>query len=326
MSYQRYDSPRFGRRRGSSRVLSVVLAGVLVVLVGGILAVSLHAIDWGAPSAPRSSGSPGTGIPTLSAALGLGSVAPQSGGPTSPPGSSESPGAQASGDPGAGPTTVPEPTATALPTPGPGPFEMDLYRDGVFVTEQKRIWCVPAAMQTSINIMSSGPSDVTRATQAQLYATARRLSPPTLSGPGAEPEGWARALNQLGYGRYAVAAEPSVRQAIQVAARDIRLTGRPAGLMVWRGAHSWVMSGFTATADPAFTKNYRVTAVYIEDVWYPLISKIHGASRPPDSLVPVSALPHDFLPWRRPVGGPYPDKNGKFVVVLPVGGSPATGN
>ena len=41
---------------------------------------------------------------------------------------------------------------------------------------------------------------------------------------------------------------------------QIRLTNRPVGLMTWRGAHSWVMSGFNATADPAVTDKFTVTA------------------------------------------------------------------
>ena len=77
------------------------------------------------------------------------------------------------------------------------------------------------------------------------------------------------------------------------------------------------MSGFKATADPALTDSFTVTAVFIEDVWYPRISTIWGVSRRPDSLVPVGLLPEDILPWHRPTGA-YPGKDGKYVLVLPV--------
>jgi hypothetical protein len=191
---------------------------------------------------------------------------------------------------------------------------MDLYHPGAFVSELTKVQCVPAAMQTIINIVRHG-SDRSAATQARLLALARHLS---LTHPdaGAEPEGWAKGLTQLGFGPYTVDAEPTLVAAIHVAARAERLTGRPVGLLVWRGAHSWVMSGFRATADPAFTTNFRVTAVDIEDVWYPRISSIWGASRPPDALVPVARLPRDYLPWRRPTGT-YPGKDGRFVLVVP---------
>jgi len=197
-----------------------------------------------------------------------------------------------------------------------GAFSMNLYQRGDFVSEQTKYYCVPAAMQTMINIMSPG-ADRTRATQDRLYRLARKLSPKTLVGKGAEPEGWASGLEQLGFGRFVVDLQPTRAKAIKAAAKALRLSGRPVGLLVWRGAHSWVMSGFRATADPAVTNDYTVTHAVIEDVWYPFISSIWGASRPPNALVPVKALPEDYLPWRRPTHR-YPDKDGQFVLVVPV--------
>ena len=76
------------------------------------------------------------------------------------------------------------------------------------------------------------------------------------------------------------------------------------------------MSGFKATADPALTDDFTVTAVNIQDVWYPFVSTIWGASRPPDSLVPVAALAEDYLPYRRPRAR-WPHRDGKFMLILP---------
>ncbi len=218
------------------------------------------------------------------------------------------------------PTILPSPlqSAPAAPTKAPWPapnmpFAMDLYRKGDYVGELEKVWCLPAAMQTSMNIMDPG-ADTTRATQARIFKLARSLDP--APDGAAEPEAWAKGLTKLGYGSYAVAVQSSIRDAIQLAARQVRLTNRPAGLLVWRGAHSWVMSGFTATADPALTNRFTVTAVRIEDVWYPRFSTIWGYSNPPDTLVPVSALHLDYLPWKRPTGK-YPGKDGKFVLVIP---------
>jgi hypothetical protein len=201
----------------------------------------------------------------------------------------------------------------ASPTPKPGPFSMDLYRAHDFVGEKTVTWCLAAAVQTSINIMSPG-TDVSRATQQRLFDLTRSLAP--APDGAAEPEGWAKGLTKLGFGRYEVSVQPSIKAAIAVAAKAVRRTGRPAGLMVWRGAHSWVMSGFTATADPAVTDRFTVTAVRIEDVWYARYSRLWGYSRKPDSLVPVAKLPEDFLPWKRPQAR-YPAKDGRFVIVIP---------
>ena len=229
--------------------------------------------------------------------------------------------------PSAEPSATPAPTLHATPVPSASPafdppivrhgrFEMDLYGRRDFVTEATKWYCVPAAMLTMINIMSRG-ADHAKATQDRLYRLARRLSTKTLVGKGAEPIGWARGLEQLGFGAFEVGVSDSRAAAVYVAAKAIRMTGRPAGLLVWRGAHSWVMSGFRATADPAVTDRFTVTDVYIEDVWYPYVSSIWGASRPPDSLVPVAALKEDYLKWRRPTRR-YPGMDGRFVSILPV--------
>ena len=48
---------------------------------------------------------------------------------------------------------------------------------------------------------------------------------------------------------------------MRYAAKRNRLTGKPVGLLVARGGHAWVMTGFQATADPALTSNYRLTYI-----------------------------------------------------------------
>ncbi len=206
-------------------------------------------------------------------------------------------------------------TGPSTPTPTPGPFGMDLYRDGDYAREYLDTWCLAAAMQTSMNIMDAG-ADVSKATQQQLWSYARSIAPDREG--GAEPEAWAIGLQRLGYGSYEVSIQPTLEAAIQLAARQVRLTNRPAGLLVWKGVHSWVMSGFEATRDPAVTNDFTVTGVYIEDVWYPRISSIWGESNPPDTLVAVEDLPQDFMPWHLLYDGPHPDKDGKYVIVIPV--------
>ena len=123
-------------------------------------------------------------------------------------------------------------------------------------------------------------------------------------------------LNTNGYGPYEVSRARTRTKAIRMAARAIRMTGRPVGLVIWRGAHSWVMSGFTATADPAYTDDFEVKKVFIQDPWYPYVSSIWGASRPPNSAVPVSALAQDYLRYNRPRRR-HPMRDGKFMLVLP---------
>jgi hypothetical protein len=218
-------------------------------------------------------------------------------------------------DPTLRPTAALDPPPPPSPTPPPGPFEIDLYRPDAFASQIDKITCVPAAMQTMANIISRR-IDHEAASQRRYYDLARALSPGPLTGIGAEPEGWAAGLTELGQGSYEARILPTLEAAIHEAARALRMTGRPVGLVTWRGAHSWVMSGFRATTDPIWTDAFTVTDVYVEDVWYPRISTIWGASRPPDSLVPVTLLPEDYLPFKRPREA-NPDKDGQFVLILP---------
>jgi hypothetical protein len=298
-----YAPPRTSR---SHRLGSFLMALSVIALAAGSLygTVTVLRTAFGPVFAGAANPTQPTAARPSPAASGSVVVSPSSGPDAS------------SGALSAGPSIAP--SGSPASTPKPGPFRIDLYRSGAFISELTAIWCLPAAMQVSANIMdihAGKRSDRTRARQKQLFDLARSLAP---SRDGAaEPEGWAAGLTKLGYGKYKVAALPSIKAAIQVAAKALRTTGRPVGLMVWRGVHSWVMSGFTATADPAITSTFTVTAVYIEDVWYPRISSIWGRSRPPDSLVPVKRLPEDFLPWRLPWAH-YPGKDGRFVIVVPV--------
>lgn len=216
------------------------------------------------------------------------------------------------------PTSTPAPTPQYDPPPKRGPFAMNLYHRGDFATQVTKIYCVPGAMQTMMNVMDDGATKASKRIQDRLHRLARRLSTDRLRGQGSEPEGWARGLEHLGYGRFKVVAAAARERAIKVAALAIRRTNRPVGLLVWRGAHAWVMTGFKATADPALTDDFRVTHLRIVDVWYPRVSSIWGASVKPNTLVPVGKLPEDYLPWRRPLMK-YPEKDRKFVLVMPVG-------
>ena len=204
------------------------------------------------------------------------------------------------------------------PRPKPGPFSMNLYQAGDFVHQQTKDWCVAGSTQTMMNIMDRGRPNASKAFQRRLYYRGRRLSAnqAKLTSIGVDLTGWANLLSTHGYGRYEVDGRPSRRGAIRAAAKAIRETGRPVGLVVWRGAHSWVMSGFTATADPAYTNDFEIRSVFIQDVWYPYVSTIWGASRPPNTAVPVARLREDYLPYRRP-SHRWPKRDGKFMLVLP---------
>jgi hypothetical protein len=279
------------------RVPKAVACLLVVVLAGACVSEAAEPTGAPAPTVTPPSSAPPSADPTPTAA------------PVVTPAASPSPVSS--------PTPSPEPSPT--PPPEPEAFSINLYREGAFVSEYTKYYCLPAAMQVMINVMSDGPPDTSRETQDRLYALARELDgvdlPPRVR--DVEPEGWARGLEAEGYGRWEVRAEETREDAIRLAAVQLRLTGKPVGLLTWRGAHSWVMSGFESTADPLLTDDFEVTGVWIQDVWWPRISTRWGESDPPNTLVPVERLPEDYLRYRRPYGE-FPDKDGRFVLVVPL--------
>jgi hypothetical protein len=199
-----------------------------------------------------------------------------------------------------------------------GGYTLELHRQGDFVRQTNLVQCVGASMQMMINVMAPR-NDRTAATQHRLWRLARSLGPRRpagFRGKGASPIGWARGLDQLGYGPYLAVGFPTLAAATKAAARAIRMTGKPVGVLVWAGRHAWVMTGFRATADPLMTNDFRVSQVTVMDPLYPLDSTIWGQSHPPGSHLSLAGFGRSFVPRR-----PFLRKSaldGTFVLVLPV--------
>jgi hypothetical protein len=201
---------------------------------------------------------------------------------------------------------------------------MNLYSRGDFVSQQTSFWCIPASTQAMMNMMDRGRPDRSRALQARLYRVGDNLEEDGTfsdereldrwSGMGISE--WAGLLNRYGYGPYGLTGYKSRQNALRNAALMMRKTGKPVGLVVWRGAHAWVMSGFTATADPALTRDFTVTSVWVQDPWYPRFSPFWGQSRPPNQRVSPTVLGQDFRPYGRP-GRRSPERDGRYMLVMP---------
>ncbi|MCC6173852.1 MAG: hypothetical protein IT305_01000, partial [Chloroflexi bacterium] len=68
---------------------------------------------------------------------------------------------------------------------------------------------------------------------------------------------------------------------------------------------------------------------YILDPWYPRVSSIWGPSDPPGNFEDLAELERNWPAFQGPPGyeqigpgwtrpeGPYPDRDGRFVVLLP---------
>lgn len=212
----------------------------------------------------------------------------------------------------------------AAPT---GDFSMNLYKKGDFVSQATAYWCIGASMQMMLNVIGV-TDDARRASQERNMRVARsrgdslsavdhgRTAQRAGGLRGAGSGGWARGLVTQGARGYEERAMDDYQTALRTAAYALRRTNRPVGLIVWRGAHAWVMTGFTATGDPLTHPDYRVTGVYIQDPWYPRVSSIWGPGQKPNSWISRKVLRSDFLPRRG--GRWHAELAGMFVLVLPV--------
>jgi hypothetical protein len=189
---------------------------------------------------------------------------------------------------------VPSPTerAAAADAPERKPFSMNLYRRGDFVAQYTFEWCVGASLQMALN-MSTDDERTSKADQQRLWEMARDRSFSPFG--GANPIGWTATLNELGIGPYQLVSLPTFREAITTAAEAIRATKRPVGLVMWRGRHAWIMSGFEATADPRTFDDFRVKRVRVHDPLYPHGSSVWGKSPRPNSLVTLEVLSEQYV-------------------------------
>ena len=106
-----------------------------------------------------------------------------------------------------------------------------------------------------------------------------------------------------------------VPRRIRAAERALRKTGKPVRLFVGHGSHAWVLTGFSATADPAVTSTFEVTAVYIMGPLYPR-PKHDGFDPPPNKRVTIDRLRSQFLTRYRDRLGPSP-WDGSYVIIAP---------
>ncbi|HET9456238.1 MAG TPA: hypothetical protein VFO78_02765, partial [Candidatus Limnocylindrales bacterium] len=246
--------PRIGR------LLATLCLGFAVV------ACSAFASEPAATGAPGSAGaSPVGSAPGSEAVDGA-----LQGGPTATPGPSVTPSSRATPRPvpsaTASPAATPVPTPVPTATPAPEPFAFNLYERGDFVPQYTFEWCVGASLQMALRIVDR-TDDMSKTYQQELWEMARDRSFSPFG--GANPRGWTAALNDLGIGPYRLVSLPTLDEAVRVAAEALRTTERPVGLVMWRGRHAWVMSGFESVGDPAIHDDFRVTGVRVLDPLHP---------------------------------------------------------
>jgi len=215
------------------------------------------------------------------------------------------------------PPSTPTPAPTPEPTPRREPVAMRVTQTPVslFNSQITKDWCAPAGVQMTLSVLGLAPA--TNAFQEELVDRAHEWESrrDSLNG-GWGPAAMVQALEAYGARGYEIRAYGRRSDALLDAARAMGETQAPAILLAWRGAHTWVMIGYRATADPLVFEDAKITGAYILDPWYPRVSSIWGASDPPGTFQDEAEMERNFLQWKRPEGK-YPDRDGKWIVVIP---------
>ena len=192
---------------------------------------------------------------------------------------------------------------------------VDLYRAGTFTTQRSWLWCTAAGVQIVRNIVEHR-TDHTTSGQRRYFdwmRTRNRYDLPESA--GVDPAGWTAGLRHFVDDRYRLVASASFDGALRLATKRLRATGLPVALTVANGGHGWILTGFSATADPLVNEDFEVTSVRIVGPLYGRQSRNGYDMKPGTSLTPKQ-LRRFFTPWR------YAPKamvwDGRYVSIQPV--------
>ena len=193
---------------------------------------------------------------------------------------------------------------------------IDLYRSGVFTTQKTWLWCTAADVQIIRNIVDHA-TDHSRSSQQRYFDYMRahdRYAIPLSD--GVDPAGWAAGLRRFVDSRYQLTRSGSFESALRSAVTNLRRTNLPVAITVSHGNHAWVLTGFTATADPAATTRFSVTSVRVVGPLWGLQSRSYGYDMRPDTKLTPAQLKGFFTPWH--YAGIRMAWEGQWVSVQPV--------
>ena len=174
---------------------------------------------------------------------------------------------------------------------------INLYRDGSFTTQKTWLWCTAADVQIIRNIVRR-ESDHSTSGQRRYFDWMRDHNKYALpESAGVDPQGWTAGLRHFVDDRYRLVASKSFDAALHSAATSLRKTNLPVAVTVSRGGHGWVLTGFTATADPLRTGSFKVTSVRVVGPLFGKQSK-NGYDMRPNTKLTTAQFRRFFTPWK----------------------------
>lgn len=190
---------------------------------------------------------------------------------------------------------VPPRSAVSTP-PTSRPFALDLYRRGTYAMQATWWWCTAASIEMLRNI-SLHQADHSAADQARYFDYSHAYDSYVMpADEGVDLVGLQAGLRHFVTSAYTLAASTTFDVAARTAVIALRRSGRPVVLVVDAGRHVWLLTGFTATADPRSGSPFRVLSVRIVGPLYGRQS-VNGYDPPPDTRLSYGALRRFLLPY-----------------------------
>jgi hypothetical protein len=193
---------------------------------------------------------------------------------------------------------------------------LDLYRSGTYTVQKTWLWCTAADVQIIKNIVD-GQRDHSTSAQRRYFEWMRARNRYDLPlSAGVDPVGWTAGLRHFVDPRYRLVSSGTFDGALRSAVQRMRATELPVALAVDHGNHGWVLTGFSATKDPATSKDFKVTSVRVVGPLYGKSTRTFGYDMRPGKSLTVKQLRQFFTPWR------YAPKrmiwDGRYVSIQPV--------
>jgi hypothetical protein len=174
---------------------------------------------------------------------------------------------------------------------------VDLYRPGAFSTQKTWSWCTAATTQMMRNIVHH-KSNHKKVQQRSFFRYMRAHDRYTIPvRDGVDPAGWTAGLRRYVDPGHRLVSSGSFKKALRSSVRNLRLTNMPVAMAVAHGNHAWVLTGFSATADPARTSHFRIKSVRVSGPLWGLQSRSFGYDMRPNTTLTRTQLKRFFTAW-----------------------------
>ncbi len=148
-------------------------------------------------------------------------------------------------------------------------IDINLYHSYAVVRQYTSYWCVPASVQTMLNVVRD-TTNQSRNYQARYAWHVKRHNRYTYPSRGNDPQGWAATLDMFvgGEWHYDDRRFASQSVAIDAIVESIERTGHPVGIVVDRGSHAWTVLGFRAERRDGDAETQTILGLYVTGPLY----------------------------------------------------------